>query len=86
MLEKMLANAPRNSRGRRLLTSDQKAVIVSEWEKSLRCVGQSSLIIGRTTRLGLIMLSKPSPPEGVARIDAFHEGLANKVRSEIFYH
>ncbi|MBP9699479.1 MAG: transposase [Elusimicrobia bacterium] len=34
MLEEMLANAPRNTRGRRLLTSDQKAVIVSEWEKS----------------------------------------------------
>ncbi len=34
MLEEMLANAPRNTRGRRLLTSDQKAVIVSEWGKS----------------------------------------------------
>lgn len=34
MLEEMLAKAPRNTRGRRLLTSDQKAVIVAEWEKS----------------------------------------------------
>jgi hypothetical protein len=34
MLEEMLKNAKRNARGRRLLTSDQKAVIVQEWEKS----------------------------------------------------
>lgn len=34
MLEEMLKNAKRNARGRRLLTSEQKAVIVQEWEKS----------------------------------------------------
>ncbi|MBL8024634.1 MAG: transposase [Elusimicrobia bacterium] len=34
MLEELLNGAKRNSRGRRLLTSEQKAVIVQEWEKS----------------------------------------------------
>ena len=34
MLEELLRHAPRNTRGRRLLTSEQKAVIVQEWEKS----------------------------------------------------